>query len=77
MSGAMVGLFGTAPEIELRSVLDVTDRINLKNFRSSSMRPLAISGHGRFSTRSDSSNSPFSRKAAGATTRVDPRLSQS
>ena len=26
----MVGLFGTAPEIELRSVLDVTDRIDLK-----------------------------------------------
>ena len=28
VSGAMVGLFGTAPEIELRSVLDVTDRID-------------------------------------------------
>jgi hypothetical protein len=30
VSGAMVGLFGTAPEIELRSVLDVTDDIDLQ-----------------------------------------------
>jgi hypothetical protein len=30
VSGVMVGLFGMAPEIELRSVLDVTDRIDLK-----------------------------------------------
>ena len=30
VSGAMVGLFGAAPEIELRSVLDVTDRIDLQ-----------------------------------------------
>ena len=30
VSGAMVGLFGAAPEIELRSVLDVTDRTDLK-----------------------------------------------
>jgi hypothetical protein len=29
VSGVMVGLFGAAPEIELRSVLDVTDRIDL------------------------------------------------
>jgi hypothetical protein len=29
VSGALVGLFGAAPEIELRSVLDVTDQIDL------------------------------------------------
>jgi hypothetical protein len=30
VSGAMVGLFGAAPEIELRSVLDVTDRTDFE-----------------------------------------------
>jgi hypothetical protein len=30
VGGAMVGLFGVAPEIELRSVLDVADQVDLK-----------------------------------------------
>ena len=71
VSGAMVGLFGTAPEIELRSVLDVTDRIDPQGlpqkFDQAVERfevPCDFAGP-------DSGDSAVPRKAAGATTGVD------